>query len=60
MNKFRIELIGAFYTYELYDSRGREIFDLDEAIEAAEEQYPNEWYSVFNGETSSINEKVEQ
>jgi hypothetical protein len=60
MNKFRIELLGAFYTFELYDFRGREIFTLDEAIEAAEEQYAGEWQSVFNGDVSSINEKVEQ
>jgi hypothetical protein len=53
--KFRIELLGSFYTFELYDSRGREIFTLDEAIEAAEEQYPNEWQSVFNGEEAVEN-----
>ena len=53
--KFKVELLGSFYTFELYDSRGREIFILDEAIEAAEEQYPNEWQSVFNGEEVAEN-----
>lgn len=53
--KFKVELLGSFYTFELYDSRGREIFTLDEAIEAAEEQHTGLWQSVFNGEEAAEN-----
>jgi hypothetical protein len=52
-NKFRIEFWGAFYTGELYDNQGREIFTLEEAIAAAESQYPGQWQSVYNGEEAA-------
>lgn len=52
-NKFRIEFYGAFYPGELYDSLGREIFTLDEAIQAAEDQHHGEWQSVYNGEEAA-------
>lgn len=60
MPKFRVELIGAFYTFELYDDRGREIFELGEAVEAAESQYPGTWRSVFNGEVGQENLNLQE
>lgn len=50
MNKsFRVEFIGAFYSGELYDIRGREVFTLAEAAEAAEDVYGDGWSCVYNG-----------
>ena len=39
MAKFMIHFRGAPYSNELYDERGREVFDLETAIETAENQY---------------------
>jgi len=50
MPKFRVELLGNFHTFELYNARGAEIFDLLEAIECAEEQFGPEWACVYNGQ----------
>lgn len=55
-NHFQIELRNYFYTLELYDSMGREVFDLQTACEAAEEQYGADWQSVFNGHESMSRE----
>ena len=46
---FRIEFAGSFYTSELYDADGRNVFDLMEAAEAAEEVYGDGWACVYNG-----------
>jgi hypothetical protein len=48
-HKFRAELKGYFHTVEIYDSRGREVFDLEAAAQAAEQSYGADWASVFNG-----------
>lgn len=52
MPKFRVEVAGMFYTLELYDAKGREIHNLQDAIAAAIDTYGNDWVSVFNGEVS--------
>jgi len=46
---FKIHLEDYFYALELYDERGREIFTLEEAIEAAEQQYGELGWEVYNG-----------
>lgn len=51
-NKFRVEVAGSFYTYELYDDRGRECFDVDTAANAAEQEYGIDWQSVYNGQVA--------
>jgi hypothetical protein len=48
-NKFSVELVGYFYSLELYDCRGSEVFELEEAVAVAEKEYGNKWQSVFNG-----------
>lgn len=53
---FRFTLVGSFHSYELYDRRGREVFNLDEAVEAAEELYGDEWVEVYNGESAAARE----
>jgi hypothetical protein len=57
MRPFKVELFGYFYTLELYNEQGREVFDADEAVIVAEALYSGEWLSVFNGSESRINEK---
>jgi hypothetical protein len=47
--KFKVQLVGSFHTLEIYDSRGREIDDLETAVAEAERQYRDEWKCVFNG-----------
>jgi hypothetical protein len=56
--KFRVTLAGEFYSYELYDERGREIFTLATAIAEAERQFGSDWVSVYNGESSANREDV--
>jgi len=51
-NKFMIHFRGAPYSNELYDERGREVFDLETAIETAENQYSPDEYEVYNGSES--------
>jgi len=50
---FFVELQGSFHATPLYDARGKEIFDADEAVRVAEDIYGNEWESVYNGEYST-------
>lgn len=50
MRPFRVEVIGSFYTFELYDSRGREVFNIHDAAEAAEDEYGSDWSCVYNGQ----------
>lgn len=59
MSRFKVELLGSFYTFELYDDKGREIFDLDKAIETAESQHAGLWRSVFNGEIGQENPSLQ-
>lgn len=49
-SKYRIELKGVFYTAELYDSKGREVYDSATAVEVAEELYGDSWTCVYNGQ----------
>lgn len=49
--KFRMTIRGYFYSLELYDDKGREVYTLDEAIKAAERYHPD-WDSVYNGHES--------
>lgn len=46
---FRVCLSGYFYSLELYDQNGREVFSLEDACEAAEQVFESEWESVYNG-----------
>lgn len=55
---FKVCLKGVFFTFELYDQRGREVFTLDEAIEAANDEYPGEWCEVFNGQEGVLAEEL--
>lgn len=54
--KFRVELKGSFYTYELYDERGAEVFDLEDAVRVANWLYPDQWSCVYNGSESAVPE----
>lgn len=56
-NKFMIHFAGAFYSNELYNSKGSHIYDLTEAIQEAENQYPNDEYEIYNGEEGFSNFK---
>lgn len=47
---FRVELEGVFHTGELYDKRGRQVFELERACEVADELYGRDWSAVYNGE----------
>jgi len=49
MRPFSVELVGEFYTFKLYDSRGREIMDMQAAAEFAESEFGADWAGVFNG-----------
>ena len=49
---YRVELVGVFYTAELYDQKGRQVFGAEEAAEAAEAEYGAGWSCVYNGEAS--------
>jgi hypothetical protein len=46
---FMIHLKGSPYSNELYDSRGRSIYDLQTAVSEAKAQYPNDKFEVYNG-----------
>ena len=48
-NPFKVELVGSFYSFQLYDEFGREIFELSAAIEEAEKQFGTDWNCVYNG-----------
>lgn len=56
--KFKVKLVGAFHSNELYDDRGREIFHLADAVKAAEAQFGAEWEEVYNGEEGMVREEV--
>ena len=46
---FKIHLEDYFYALELYDERGNYVYTLREAIDAAEEQYGENGWEVYNG-----------
>lgn len=50
MPKFMIHFRGAAYSNELYDERGREVFELEAAKDAAAALYPDAEYELYNGE----------
>ena len=50
--KFSIQLTGYCCTLALLDEKGREIFNLQDAIQAACDTYGNSGWIVFNGEFS--------
>lgn len=56
MFPFHVELNSCFHTYELYDSEGRQIFNLQDAIDVANKQFGDSWVSVFNGQIARENE----
>jgi hypothetical protein len=47
--QFLCHLEDYFYAFDLYDERGREIYDLDIAVAAAEEQFGSDGWEVYNG-----------
>jgi len=48
--RFSVRLIGGFYTFELDDDKGREVFEIEEACLSAEEQFPGEWAELWDGD----------
>lgn len=58
MTKFSVELKGSFFTFTLYDDRGREVFDVNVAASVAESLYGEDWVSVFNGEEALCRDDV--
>jgi hypothetical protein len=48
-SKFKIHYLSSMYAFELYDSKGREVFTLEAAVEAAKDKYPDEAWEVYNG-----------
>lgn len=57
-HKFKVEIAGDFYSHELYDEKGREVFDLKKATQVAEDQFGDEWAIVYNGEKALTRENV--
>ena len=51
-------MAGSFYTYELYDEKGREIYTLSEAVRAAEQQFGADWNCVYNGQEAVSREEA--
>jgi len=49
---FRIELARSFYGAELYGPDGDHVYDLETAVEVAEENFGTDWQSVYNGNES--------
>lgn len=49
MGPFMVRLVGAFYSFELYDAKGRRVFTLSDATAAAETLYGDAWTEVYNG-----------
>lgn len=47
---YRIHFQHGFHSLELYDAKGREIYDVGTAVEEATRQFPNESWEVYNGE----------
>lgn len=60
MNPFSVQIAGSFHTLELLDSNGRQVFNLADAVEAANETYGNHWIAVYNGEVGeeNLNQRV--
>ena len=54
---FNITLVGTFHSFTLYNHKGEEIFDLEEAIEFAEDYYNGNWDEIFNGEEATSREE---
>lgn len=48
--KFMIRFAGDFYSHTMYDAKGAEVFDLEQAAQVAEEIYGDNWTEVYNGE----------
>ena len=53
---FRVILKGNMYAHELYDREGRQVPDLERAIEVAERQFGPDWREVFNGHLGASRE----
>jgi len=47
--KFMINFRDSFYSFELYSEEGDHIYELEEAVEEASKQYPNQEYEIYNG-----------
>ncbi len=56
-NKFMIHFAGAVYSNELYSREGKHIYELTEAIQEAEELYPDDEYEIYNGNEGYSNFK---
>lgn len=56
---WRFRLRGYFYAMELYTRQGKAPKSLEEAAEAADDQYPGEWTEVYNGVEGANQEDVE-
>jgi hypothetical protein len=50
--RFKVGFHRRFYVSVLYDNDGREIYDLDRAIEQAKLKFPGRLCEVFNDEVS--------
>ena len=55
MTKYDIHFQGAVYSNNLYDERGRYIYDLETAIEEAETQFGPVGWEVYNGVDGECN-----
>jgi len=47
---FSVEVAGSFYTFPLYDGAGREVTNMQDAASVAEDEFGDDWQSVFNGD----------
>jgi hypothetical protein len=47
---FKVRTVGSFYSYELLDERGCEVYSLEKAADIAEKVYEFSWQEVYNGE----------
>jgi len=56
-SKFMIHFAGSMYSNELYNDKGNYVYDLIEAIEAAENQFPDAEYELYNGDEGYCNYK---
>jgi hypothetical protein len=56
-NKFRINFPGNMYCFELYNQKGNYVYDLQEAIEIAESEYPDVCWEVWNGKEGYQNKE---
>lgn len=58
MKPFRFRFKNFFYAMELLDEKGRDVFDLQDAIRAAESLYGDEWTEVYNGDVGAVREDL--